>query len=735
MGSNKRIQFDENWFKHLDKLDPADQAKANKAIKLFTADTNHTSLNLEKYKNTKHDYWTIRAGKSIRIVLFKSGKDNLPSWTLLRAGTHDEIDQFINSSTPYYNAGTEQVGFVSHDTVGSVIENVDDEQKEKVVAKGIFSHWDLESLIEAGIPEECAELFLLCQTERDLLYSDVHHDVEPEVIFLAIDLLATTPAEYFENTLVESETNWEKVLEELGLQSGFSKFFTDEDELSQLLSGEIERWMVWLHPDQQAVVDANYAGPARIAGAAGTGKTSVALHRAKNLAQKLKQSTNQTFTAPRVAFITYNNNQPGVLSNLYARIPGTDVSDVEFITLFQLAAKILRGDPRVNIVNDIPFQFDHALEKIVTTNTPLDRGTGIRFGIDAKWRDYIYQEIESVIKGRQVASLEEYLEFDRTGRQQPLGKKQREQIWELYAQFQKELGRTGDITWTEQLQRAYNKLLRTGESLYDCVIIDEVQDISQIGLQMIRQAVNGSRGEDKPNGLLLVGDGAQRIYERFCSLQDAGINITGRSTILKKNYRNREEILQFALAVCKGQQFEDLGESGNREDSIDVFEFGEGKKPSMIITESRYAQDARICAEIRKLLGEGFTPSDIILVTRSRTEANNYRRTLSAENIPSQDIRAYNGRPSGKVSIGTLFMVKGLENKVVLIPDLSQGEFLPDPQGEDEPDDAYSERQDKLLNQFWVAATRARDRLIMSCVTAPSEWITDRAEGLFEYES
>ena len=133
MGSNKRIQFDENWFKHLDKLDPADQAKATKAIKLFTADTNHKSLNLEKYKNTKHDYWTIRAGKSIRIVLFKSGKDNLPSWTLLRAGTHDEIDQFINSSTPYYNAGTEQVGFVSHDTVGSVIENVDDEQKEKLM--------------------------------------------------------------------------------------------------------------------------------------------------------------------------------------------------------------------------------------------------------------------------------------------------------------------------------------------------------------------------------------------------------------------------------------------------------------------------------------------------------------------------------------------------------------------------------------------------------------------------
>lgn len=34
-------------------------------------------------------------------------------------------------------------------------------------------------------------------------------------------------------------------------------------------------------------------------------------------------------------------------------------------------------------------------------------------------------------------------------------------------------------------------------------------------------------------------------------------------------------------------------------------------------------------------------------------------------------------------------MVKGLGNKVVLIPDLNQGEFLPNPQEEDEPDDAH----------------------------------------------
>ena len=50
-------------------------------------------------------------------------------------------------------------------------------------------------------------------------------------------------------------------------KSGLSKFFTDISELDMLLNGEIERWMVWLHPEQKAVVDANYAGPARIGGA------------------------------------------------------------------------------------------------------------------------------------------------------------------------------------------------------------------------------------------------------------------------------------------------------------------------------------------------------------------------------------------------------------------------------------------------------------------------------------
>lgn len=45
-------------------------------------------------------------------------------------------------------------------------------------------------------------------------------------------------------------------------------------QLRKLLSGSIEEWMVYLHPDQRAIADAELRGPARVRGGPGTGKAS-----------------------------------------------------------------------------------------------------------------------------------------------------------------------------------------------------------------------------------------------------------------------------------------------------------------------------------------------------------------------------------------------------------------------------------------------------------------------------
>ncbi len=59
----------------------------------------------------------------------------------------------------------------------------------------------------------------------------------------------------------------------------------DQEELEQALAFPWEKWGVFLHPSQRDLTDRSFAGPARVAGSAGTGKTIVAIHRAVRLAR------------------------------------------------------------------------------------------------------------------------------------------------------------------------------------------------------------------------------------------------------------------------------------------------------------------------------------------------------------------------------------------------------------------------------------------------------------------
>lgn len=48
------------------------------------------------------------------------------------------------------------------------------------------------------------------------------------------------------------------------------------EELQRALDFPWDKWTVFLHPDQREIVERDYAGPARVSGSAGTGKTIVA---------------------------------------------------------------------------------------------------------------------------------------------------------------------------------------------------------------------------------------------------------------------------------------------------------------------------------------------------------------------------------------------------------------------------------------------------------------------------
>ena len=71
--------------------------------------------------------------------------------------------------------------------------------------------------------------------------------------------------------------------------SGSEEFLTFSDplDLQDVLDrGTLEQWQLFLHPDQRSLVERTFSGPARLRGISGSGKTVVALHRARRLAKE-----------------------------------------------------------------------------------------------------------------------------------------------------------------------------------------------------------------------------------------------------------------------------------------------------------------------------------------------------------------------------------------------------------------------------------------------------------------
>jgi superfamily I DNA/RNA helicase len=127
-------------------------------------------------------------------------------------------------------------------------------------------------------------------------------------------------------------------------------------------------------------------------------------------------------------------------------------------------------------------------------------------------------------------------------------------------EWDQELETAGVMDFPDVVLRARDHARRRLEPSYRAAIIDEAQDLTLVGLQLVRNLVNG-HGSDRPDGLVIVGDGAQRIYAGGFTLRQAGVEVRGRTAVLRTNYRNTAEIVQAAMALAGGEQVDDLGDS------------------------------------------------------------------------------------------------------------------------------------------------------------------------------
>lgn len=244
---------------------------------------------------------------------------------------------------------------------------------------------------------------------------------------------------------------------------------------------------------------------------------------------------------------------------------------------------------------------------------------------------------------------------------------------------------------------------------YSAILIDEGHDFKPEWFRLVVQMIDPAT-----NSLLVLYDDAQSIYgdakRKKFSFKSAGIQAVGRTTILKLNYRNTDEILRFARDVAHGI----LKPLDSDEDGVPLINpqsAGRAGPPPMVVRLPTLRAEAEFIVERLKEAHRNGTPwRDMAVIYR---HYNPVGRTVLAAlrgfGVPVIYFKDASFAPDEDAVLAvTMHSCKGLEFPVVVIPgaDRIQGAVdLP-------PEEA------KLL---YVAMTRATRELVVSGVAAGLE--------------
>lgn len=702
MGLGKpAVSFDEGFWPSVHKLDPAQSHRVIKALNLFAENPEHPNLKLKPLRGELGDLMSLRAGRDVRVLLVRRGD----AYVWLEAGLRRDIYERAARGRFVINPNRRFMGFVDPETptperrrprpTGDVVEDT---------PRRAFDHWTDRELAEAGFGEDEIRDLRSCLDEYELLALPWPEDR----LDLAVRLVEQSPEQW--RAGVDSEARLRDAIDAYGGLTGISPLFTPE-ELDRIAKAPIEDWMVFLHPDQRRLVTRSFSGPARVRGAAGTGKSVVALHRAVHLAQRA------TPEEP-VLFTTVVPWLPRVLDQLHRRMPSARPDLVVFRSVGEVAREVLAAVGRTVDV-------DGDAARALLDEVVRDIGVDLPFG-----PQYLYEEVSRVIAGRGMTYLDDYLTASRVGRRQGLAPDVRRQVWDVYTAWLRRLDDAGVVDAPVAAHRAL-AAVRDGAQVpaHTAVVVDEAQDLTMVELLLLRAIANQGSRRDRPDGLLLVGDGAQRVQAGGYTLRAAGVEVRGRTSVLRVNYRNTAEILEAALAVAGDEVVLDLDEEVRRGE-LRPTSLRHGLRPRLLTFDGDDAELDRLVPLIADLDESALIARGDIGVFVPPAQLDLVATGLEQGGVPVRLVRDYDGTTDDRVKVGTHAEAKGLEFKAVLLPRLSASHF-PEPAAEGESEAEIEERASLELSRLFVAMTRARDVLI---VTAPGEpaGVIGRAKEAFD---
>ncbi|MGW7042029.1 UvrD-helicase domain-containing protein [Streptomyces avermitilis] len=476
---------------------------------------------------------------------------------------------------------------------------------------------------------------------------------------------------------------------------------TDSDELRDILDKPFAAWRVFLHPSQHKVAyRASYSGPAQVTGGPGTGKTVVALHRVRHLLRHLRDGD-------RILLTTYTNALVAALrAGLEALVEDETLRDrVDVMTVDAFAGRVVSTSRRPLRGGEEESRWEQAARTTGFTGTP----------------QFLAQEYKHVVLAQNVRTQEAYETCDRRGRGSALTAAKRPLVWRTVQGFTDRLAADGLRTYLGTCVQAADLLEAEGPR-YRHVVVDEAQDLHPAQWRLLRAAAPA-----RPDDLFVAGDPHQRIYDSKVSLKAVGIQVAGRSTKMRKNYRSTHEILSWSTALLVGRPFDELSDDSRNDTLLGYRSALHGNGPE---THGAATEDAELDALVERVRGwldSGVAPGEIGVSARFNKTCDTAADRLKAAGIPAARLRGHTAPDADAVNVGTMHSFKGLEYRCVAVIGATDA-ALPYPRAITPPDvDRIQHEADLMAERclLFVACTRARDGLYVSWSGEPSPFLLD----------
>lgn len=707
MSLKPKVALSQDFLFQLAKLPSNVHSKVLKWAVLFQTDPKSPGINYEKIHAARDpNLKSVRIDQDWRGIVFKPESGDV--YVLLYVDHHDAAYKWAERRKLAINPVTgamqvvvvEQVMAVEQVKVQAPVFNV--EAESPLVGAGtltpkasVYANLVDRDLMSIGVPQEWIDRIRAVQSDEEL---DGLQDSLPVEAYEGLFLIAAgDTVEQVLNareTRVDREVNTNDFAAALTTPESQSRFVVvdDDEAMLAIMNAPLAQWRIFLHPTQHKLAGGDRSGPVRVLGGAGTGKTVLAMHRAKWLAE------NRTPEGKKVLFTTFTKNlATDIEDNLKTLCSPKTMAKIEvrnldawvhgFMRLRKLEHKIVYGRSK-----------DGALQAWQAAMATKD------VSIDVP-PNFYEQELEQVVLAQGVTTRDEYRTVRRTGRGVILSRAKRDAIWPVFEEYRGQLT-SRKLKEVDDAYREIASLLEqentSGQQLpYSGIVIDETQDLGPQALKLLRAMI-----PREANDLFFVGDGHQRIYTRNrAAMSKCGIDIRGRSRKLYLNYRTTDEIRRAAVAMLEGCEVDDLDEG--HDETLRYKSLSHGAPP-LVVDASGLEEAIDVAIASVKKWQIDCAPERVnstCVIASSQAVRDSLARQFSAAGFATSVIDASQNLSSDTrdIHFATMHRAKGLEFDCVVV--VTPASFLGNP--------VETEAQRKLI---YVALTRAKREAVLIAV-------------------